>query len=205
MILRKFNLKELTMFERSDGLMRGSREERMQEVSGFQESDWDFHTLLGIIQGFLDHAENVRLAAMETLLEIAGRRKAPMSLTPVSVIEYFMFSFTASSMAAQRIFKFLIENTDIPGANEAIERALLSDFRNEDFEQFIDIILKAKKVEVLKTLEHKKLSKRKTQILKNALKNVNGKTKEEISALIEEFKKNLNSSPKNGGFTLFLF
>jgi hypothetical protein len=76
------------MYERSDGLMRGSREERVEEVFGLQECDWDFDTLLGIVQGMLDHAEDVRLAAMETLLEIAGQRKAPMSLAPVSVIEY---------------------------------------------------------------------------------------------------------------------
>jgi len=157
------------MYERGDGLMRGSREERMQEVFSLHESDWDFHTLLGIMQGFLDHAESVRLAAMETLLEIAKQKKAPMSLTPVSVIEYYMFSFTASTMAAQRIFRFLIENTDIPGANEAIERALLSDVRNEDFEKFIDIILEAKRIEFLKTLEHKQLSKTKTRILKKAV------------------------------------
>lgn len=169
MILRKATLKELTMFERSDGLMRGSREERMQEVFDLHESDWDFYTLLGIIQGFLDHAEDVRLAAMDTLLEIARQKKAPLSLAPVLVIEYFMFSFTASSMATQKIFRFLIENTDIPGANEAIERALLSDVRKEDFEKFIDIILEAKKFRFLQSLEHKKLSKRKTQILKKAL------------------------------------
>ena len=179
MILRKTNLKELTMFERSDGLLRGSREERMQEVFDLHESDWDFYALLGLIQGFLDHAEDVRLAAMDTLLEIAKQKKDPMSLTPVSVIEYFMFSFTAISMATQKIFRFLIENADIPGANQAIERALLSDVRNEDFEKFIEIILEAKKFEFLKTCEHRKLSKRKTQILKNALKNTNGKTKEE--------------------------
>jgi hypothetical protein len=41
------------MYERSDGLMRGSREERMQEVFGLQEYDWDFDNLLGIIQGIL--------------------------------------------------------------------------------------------------------------------------------------------------------
>ena len=158
------------MFERSDGLMRGSREQRMQEVFDLHESDWDFYTLLGIIQGSLDHAEDVRLAAMDTLLEIAKQKKTPMSLAPISVIEYFMFSFTATSMATQRIFRFLIENTDIPGANEALERALLSDVRNEDFEKFIDIILEAKKFAFRKSLEHKKLSKRKTQILKNALK-----------------------------------
>lgn len=157
------------MYERSDGLMRGSREERIQEVFGLQESDWDFGTLLGIIQGFLDHADDVRLAAMEKLLEIAGQKKAPMSLTPVSVIEYYMFSFNASTKAAQRIFRFLVENTDIPGANEAIERALLREVRNEDFEKFIDIIIEAKKLEFLKILEDKKLSKTKTKILKNAL------------------------------------
>lgn len=101
------------MDQRSDGLMRGSRKERMQEVLSLQESDWDFDTLLGIIRGILDHADNVRLAAMETLLEITGQHKAPLNLMPVSVIECCMFSFTASSKASQRIFKFLVENTDI--------------------------------------------------------------------------------------------
>jgi len=168
-ILQKFDLKELAMYERSDGLLRGSREERIKEVLDLQESDWDFNTLLGIIQGILDHVEDVRLAAMETLLEIAGKKKAPMSLTPVSVIEYFMFSFRASTMAAQRIFRFLVENTDISGANEAIERALLGVVRNEDFEKFVDIIVEAKKLEFLKALEDKKLSKTKAKILKDAL------------------------------------
>lgn len=160
------------MYERSDGLMRGSRNERMQEVFSLQESDWDFDTLLGIIQGILDHAENVRLAAMEALLEIAKQHKAPMNLTPVSVIEYFMFSFTVSSNATQRIFKFLVENTDIPGAKEAIERALLGSVRNEDFEKFIDIIIEAKKLEFLKILEGKQLSKTKAKIFKHALKSL---------------------------------
>ena len=157
------------MYERSDDLMRGSREERVQEVFGLQESEWDFDALLGIIQGMLDHAEDVRLAAMETLLEIAGQRKAPMSLTPVSVVEYFMFSFSASTQATQRIFRFLVENVDIPGAKEAIERALLRDVRNEDFEKFIDIIVEAKQSELLKILEDKRLSKTKAKILRNAL------------------------------------
>ncbi len=51
------------MYERSDGLMRGSRQERIQEVLDLRGADWDFNTLLGIIQGILDHAEDVRLAA----------------------------------------------------------------------------------------------------------------------------------------------
>ena len=80
-----------------------------------------------------------------------------------------MFSFSASTKATQRIFRFLVENIDIPGANEAIERALLRDVRNEDFEKFIDIIVEAKQFELLKILEDKKLSKTKAKILRNAL------------------------------------
>ena len=98
------------MYERNDGLLRGSREERIQEVHDLREYEWDFDTLLGIIQGLLDHAEDVRLAAMETLLEIARQKKVPMSLSSISVIEYFMFSFTVSTKAAQRILKFLFNN-----------------------------------------------------------------------------------------------
>ena len=158
------------MYERNDGLMRGSREERVQTVYDLQEQDWEFDTLLGIIQGFLDHAEDVRLAAIEALLAIAVKKKAPMSLTPVSVIEYFMFSFNASSKAAQRIFKVLVENKGITGAKEAIERILLYEIRNEDFERFIDIIIEAKEFEFFKTFKGKERSKTKKKILNNALK-----------------------------------
>jgi hypothetical protein len=168
-IFQNANQKELAMYDRSDGLMRGSRQQRAQEVLNLQESDWDFDTLLGIIQGMLDHAEDVRLAAMETLLEMAGQNKGPMSLTPVSVIEYFMFTFNACTKTAQRVFRFLVENSGIPGANEAIEWALLSDVRNEDFEKFVAIVVEAEKSEFLKILEGKKLSKTKAKILKNAL------------------------------------
>lgn len=41
------------MFDRSDGLLRGSREDRVQQVSALETSDWDFDTLLGIMQGLL--------------------------------------------------------------------------------------------------------------------------------------------------------
>jgi len=157
------------MYDRSDGLLRGSRQERIREVLNLQESDWDFDTMLGIIQGMLDHAEDVRLAAMETLLTIAEKKKAPMSLTPVSIVEYFMFTFNACTKTAQKVFRFLVDNSDMPGTNEVIERALLGDVRNEDFETFVTILLEAGKSEFLKTLEDRKLSKTKSRILKNAL------------------------------------
>jgi len=157
------------MFDRSDGLLRGSREDRAQEVSALQASDWDFDTLLGIIQGLLDHAEDVKLAAMETLLEIARQRKPPMSLTPISVIEYFMFNFSASSGIAQGVFRFLVENKDLPEAKQAIERALLSNVRNEDFEQFIDILVEARAFDFIRPLKQQALSKTKARMLKRVL------------------------------------
>jgi len=163
------NVKELAMYDRSDGLLRGSRQERIQEVLDLRKSDWDFDTLLGIIQGMLDHAEDVRLAAMETLLEIAEQQKATMNLAPASVAEYFMFTFNACTKTAQKVFRFLVENSDVLGAREAIERALLSDVRNEDFEKFVGILLEAGESEYLKILEDRKMSKTKSRILRDAL------------------------------------
>jgi len=43
------------MHDRSDGLMRGSRQQRVREVLNLQKSDWDFDTLLGIIQVMMVH------------------------------------------------------------------------------------------------------------------------------------------------------
>jgi hypothetical protein len=53
-----------------------------------QKSDWDFDTLLGIIQGMLDHAEDVRLAALAgtpSCAQAATATRIPPSGKPCSI------------------------------------------------------------------------------------------------------------------------
>jgi len=48
------------MLFRSDGLLRGSREERSRAVLSLRDAEWNLATLLDLHCGLLDHAEDVR-------------------------------------------------------------------------------------------------------------------------------------------------
>ena len=113
----------------------------------FKSAEWSFDTLLAIICGLLDHAEDVNVASLETLKKIAKRGPVPISVTPISVIEHFVFGFTVSSGAAPETFRFLVE-LGTPEANAAIKRALEKAARNEDFKTFVNIIIEAKEVRI---------------------------------------------------------
>ena len=54
-------------------MLRGSREERIETMLSLNEEEWNLNTLLYLHLGILDHAEDVRMAAMDALMEIAKR------------------------------------------------------------------------------------------------------------------------------------
>ncbi len=153
---------------RSDGLLRGSREDRAQAMASLGREKWSLEVLLDLHSGLLDHAEEVRIAAMKALQEISTRGPAPVALTPVTLLSYFLFSFTVTSGIAVICFEFLVE-LDTPDAREAVEQALSRVHRNEDFKDFVDILKQANKLELLHRLEHANLSQPKAAILRSAL------------------------------------
>ena len=77
-----------------------------------------------------------------------------------------MFDFTAASGYARNIFQFLVD-LNTPEANETIGYIIRGNVRNEDFSDFIDILIKKGKLDLLKEIEEEKLSKKKTEILQN--------------------------------------
>jgi hypothetical protein len=156
------------MLFRSDGLLRGSREERSRAVLSLRDAEWNLATLLDLHCGLLDHAEDVRVSAMNALQEIAKRTPKPIKITPVMLLSDFLFSFTASSRVAVYIFQFLVQ-LDTPEAHQAMERALLRVQRNEDFSAFVGILQHANRLEVLRRLEPAKLSKTKAAVVRSAL------------------------------------
>jgi len=159
--------KERNMF-RSDGLLRGAREDRAEAMSSSGRAKWSLEVFLDLHCGLLDHAEKVRIAAMEALQEISKQQPDPVALTPVKLMSYFLFSFTVSSGVAVKCFKFLVE-LDTLEAHEAVEQALSRVHRNEDFKEFVGILRQANKLELLHRLEHAKLSQSKAAILRSAL------------------------------------
>jgi hypothetical protein len=156
------------MFTRNDGLLRGSREERGEAMLSAKEAEWNLETVLDLHTGLLDHAQEVKFSAMAALEELAKRRPAPVQLTPVSLLSCFMFSFTVSSGMALSTFQFLVE-LDTPEARQAIEWALSRTKRNEDFSDFVGVLQRADKLEILRSLDISTLSKPKASILRSAL------------------------------------
>ena len=70
---------------------------------------WDLETLLGLHLGLLDHAEDVRIAAMKSLQHIAKKRPTPIAISPIALLAYFMHSFTVASGMSLVTFQCLVE------------------------------------------------------------------------------------------------
>ncbi len=156
------------MLYRSDGLLTSSREDRIAAMLLLKEAGWNVDTVLDLHRGLLDHAEDVRLAAIEALKGIAERLPEPLSVTPVTLLAVYLFSFTVSSGATPDIFAFLVK-LNTPEALRAAEEALEHVGRNEDFEAFAGILLRANKRDILQRLQKAKLSKVKAKILQQVL------------------------------------
>jgi hypothetical protein len=153
---------------RSDGLLRGAREDRVKATSSLGRENWDLDVFLDLHCSLLDHAEDVRVSAIEALQEISKQQPPPVVLTPVKLLSYFLFSFTVSSGVTVQCFEFLVE-LDTLDAREAVEQALSRVQRNEDFREFVDILVRANKLELLHRLDRAKLSQAKASILRSAL------------------------------------
>lgn len=153
---------------RNDGLLRGSRQERLEAMLSLGDGKWDLDTVLELHCGLLDHAEDVWAAAMDALQEFAKQKSEPMALTPLALLSYFLFSFTVSSGVRADTFKFLVE-LGTAEAHQAIEQALLWAQRNEDFGDFVRILQNANELERLRRLDTAKLSKTKAAILRAVL------------------------------------
>lgn len=154
---------------RGDGLLRGPREERMHAMSSLSEAGWSLNTILELHCGLLDHAEDVRAAAMAALQAIASRKPKPASLTPVDLLSYFLFDFTVASGVRVATFNTLVE-VGTPEADRAVEQVLENTQRNEDFSDFIKVLQRAGKSELLSRLQPARFSKTKVAILRSALR-----------------------------------
>jgi hypothetical protein len=133
-------------------------------------AEWSLNTLLSLLYGFQDHAESVRLCALEALMDIASGSPEPITISPVSLLSYVIYSFTVSSGATPLIFNFLVQ-LDTPEADEAIKELLAesTDIRNEDFREFVTAVVDANKSDLLKVLEDMELGQKKSKLLRQAL------------------------------------
>jgi hypothetical protein len=155
------------MWERNDGLLRGSRDERVADIVSLKGGEWNLDTLMDLHLGLLDHAEEVRLAAVESLEAIAERSPKPLTLTPAGFLARYIFSFTAASGAAQQIFEFLL-GLNAPEAIRLTMEALEQVSRNEDFNAFVEILTRHHRLDLLRQFPQDRLGKAKRRVLRRA-------------------------------------
>ena len=156
------------MLERSDRLLRGSRDERIADMLALETAEWSLDAVLDLHRGLLDHTEEVRLAAIEALKAIAQRSPEQLTLTPAIFLAHHMFSFTAASGSAVTIFRFLVE-LDTPESIRLAMEALEHPSRNDDFKAFVETVVRAKKLDLLRQFPQDRLSQAKRNVLRGAL------------------------------------
>ncbi|KPL07043.1 hypothetical protein AMJ85_09745 [candidate division BRC1 bacterium SM23_51] len=156
--------------EPSDGMMRGSREERIEGMKSLKEAEWNLYTLLDLHIGLLDHAQDVRLTALDALMAIAEKLPQPITLSPISLLADYIFSVTVSSGYTALIFQFLVQ-LGTPEADQAVEKIMAGarTMRVNDFRDFVDILITERRSNLLKGVEKTRLSRTKAEILRRAL------------------------------------
>ena len=133
-----------------------------------REAEWNLYTLLDLHLGLLDHAEEVRLAAVESLPAIAAKIPEPITLTPADFLARYMFSFTSASGAAPQIFEFLVE-LGTPEAIQLAKEAVAHVSRNEDFKAFLETLAHYGRPDLLRQLPQDKLGKVKRELVRRSL------------------------------------
>ena len=149
-------------------MLIGSRKERVKAMHSLEEEEWNLNTLLHLHLGICDHAEDVRYAAIDTLMEIVTRSPEPLAVSPIAMLTRYMFEFTVASGGTPNMFRFLVQ-LGTPEAAQAVEDALKRVGRNEDFKIFLDILIEAGMSDIIEKMEKENLSKTKTKLLNNAL------------------------------------
>jgi hypothetical protein len=154
---------------RTDGLLRGPRSERSKQMAALGREAWDLETLLGLHLGLLDHAEDVRIAAMEALQRLAQKKPKPIAVSPVALLGYFMHSFTVASGMSLLTFECLVE-LNTAESTEIVEAVLESGCGNNiQFEGWVRIIQDANRWDILHKTDLTKLSKGRRKVIERAL------------------------------------
>jgi len=134
-----------------------------------KEGPWSVDTFLDLHCGLLDHAYDVREAAMGTLLDLAVKRPAPVPVTPVKLLAYFMHAFTVSSGIDMDVVQCLAELHTVEG--DAILNNLLESGRgsNEQFKRWMATLKTANREDLLHQICSDKLSSGRKKMLKQVL------------------------------------
>lgn len=138
--------------------------ERIREYESLKDAEWDLDTLLRVHIGLNDRSSEIPYAAMDTLLELARRYPDEHGFSPVSMVAYFIFMFPVQTGYRLRIFREMCE-IGSDAADSEVLGLMDNSIRNEDFREFLEILIELRKTDVLRDLMTKSYSRNKTRIL----------------------------------------
>lgn len=159
--------------ERSDGLLRGSRSDRINAMLELRDAEWNIGTFLVLLRGALDHAYQVNHAALEAVTELARRSPEPFTVSPVTLLGRMLSAGLPDPGKAG--FDEMIEAWEVlfelrtPEADGAIETELIepaAGVPHDDFERIVTLALEKGRRDVLRRLLECDLPKKKASIVR---------------------------------------
>jgi hypothetical protein len=155
--------------QRTDGLLRGARDERTRQMAALKDEPWSLDTILELHCGLLDHAHDVREAAMDALLDLAVKNPAPVPVTPLKVMAYFMLTFTVSSGIDVDVVQCLAE-LHTEEADEILNDLLESGRgSNEQFNRWLESLKTTDRSDILLQISNDRLSSGRKKMLNHVL------------------------------------
>jgi hypothetical protein len=147
------------MNDRNDGLLRGSRDERCDQMDALRNAEWNLETMLDLYTGLLDHADEVRASASNALKEIAKRNPESITISPLSLLgkysEDLWFFADFGTPEALSIARQVLTN--------------ITNGSNAEFEATLRTIVKDRRLDLLEHVQTLKLSQTKAKILRSVL------------------------------------
>lgn len=154
---------------RTDGLLRGARTDRVQQMRALKDAGWSLATMLNLHCGLLDHARDVREAAMGTLIELAAQRPSAVAVAPARLVGFYMMSFTVASGMDFAAVRCLVDLHTVE-ADEILVGLLGSGCgNNEQFTAWVELLHASDRQDLLRQVRVDKLSKGRQRILKQVL------------------------------------
>ena len=154
---------------RTDGLLRGARNERIRHMLALKNAEWSLDAVLELHCGLLDHAHDVREAAMDTLLELAAQRTAAVPLTPARLLAYYLTTFTVASGIDIAAVRCLVDLHTAEADEILIDLLGSRNGNNEQFKHWVEIVNAAGRQDILRRVDVDKLSKGRQRTLNQVL------------------------------------
>lgn len=143
---------------------------RSKEMRKLAKEPWTLDLFLALVQGLMDRHEDIRIAAIESLQEIAATHPEPVAVSPLKLIAYFGSDFTVASGMRPAIHQFLIGHKT-PESRRIVKDLLDSPhMRNEDFQFLVNAVVDSKDPELLAFLKALQIhAKQKAKMVRAAL------------------------------------